>query len=48
MAERYVSFRMGKETSLGSEVAPSSSNPFMDGTFVFAYNNEDKIKQIIN
>lgn len=52
MAERYVSFRMGKETSLGSEVAPSSNNPFMDGTFVFAYNNKynhfDSSDQIVD
>lgn len=52
MAERYVSFRMGKETSLGSEVAPSNSNPFMDGTFVFAYNDKynhfDSSDQIVD
>jgi len=52
MAEKYVSFRMGKETSLGSEVAPSNNNPFMDGTFVFAYNDKynhfDSSDQIVD
>lgn len=41
MAERYVSFRIGKETSLGSEVVPTENkNPFTDGTLIFAYNNK--------
>lgn len=41
MAERYVSFRIGKETSLGSEVVPTENkNPFTDGTLIFAYNDK--------
>lgn len=53
MAEKYVSFRIGKETSLGSEVVPTENkNPFTDGTLIFAYNNkynyDDTSKQIVD
>lgn len=53
MAERYVSFRIGKETSLGSEVVPTENkNPFTDGTLIFAYNDKynhvDTSEQIVD
>lgn len=36
----YVSFKMGKESSIGSEAGTSTANPFSDGTLIFAYNKD--------